>query len=192
MPRPAVLPTVSWDAILEKAMSYQEWLAAAEFAENAKSMEDTRKAITLTESDRTRLDSVGRVVHVLAFAEDWCGDVVRHVPVLEKIAEFSPKVVTRYLYRDQAPEVFIRFLTNGGEAVPKFVFLSEALVECGNWGPMPQEGRKLIAQGKACGDVSSARVLVHERYQADPQQREVVEELISLLELASSERVRSS
>jgi len=82
--------------------------------------------------------------------------------------------------------VFARFLTNGGEAIPKFIFISEAWVECGNWGAMPEACRELIARGKACGDVASARRKVSALYEADPTRRLVVRELLHHVGVASA------
>lgn len=185
MPRPNVLKTIDWPSVFETAHNYESWIAAAEFPENAQSMEQKRKVVQLSEDDKSKLSSVGRPVHVLAIAEDWCGDVVRHVPVLQKIADFCPNLVVKYCAREENPEVFTRFLTNGGEAVPKFVFLSDKFVECGNWGPMSTKARELISRGKACGDVATARALVAKHYEADIDLREVIDELISLCEVAS-------
>jgi hypothetical protein len=78
----------------------------------------------------------------------------------------------------------VRFLTNGGEAIPKFIFLSDRFVECGNWGPMPAADRVLIARGKACGDVGAARKKVALSYQMDVDRRIVVEELVELIHIA--------
>ncbi|MFM1920552.1 MAG: hypothetical protein RLZZ303_2186, partial [Candidatus Hydrogenedentota bacterium] len=50
-----------------------------------------------------------------------------------------------------------------------------------NWGPMPETCKRLIARGKATGDVGAARREVSARYEADPQLREVFGELIDLL-----------
>ena len=83
---------------------------------------------------------------------------------------------------DDEIAILRRFLTNGGEAIPKFVFLSEDYVECGNWGPMPEECRRLIARGKACGDVPAARKKVALLYEADPERRVVIDELIAEFE----------
>jgi len=82
--------------------------------------------------------------------------------------------------------VFARFLTNGGEAIPKFVFLSGEFVECGNWGPMPAACRELIARGKASGDGATARQKVAALYAADDRKREVVNELLDRIDVASS------
>ena len=130
------------------------------------------------------LGALPRPVHVIAIAEDWCGDVVRHVPVLERIAAHAPNVQTRYISREQHKDVFARFLTNGGEAIPKFIFLNDQFVECANWGPMPEACKRLIARGKACGNVAAARQKVGAIYQADSDKAEVARDLVELVNLA--------
>lgn len=74
--------------------------------------------------------------------------------------------------------------------MPRFVFLSEDFVECGNWGPMPDALRDVISRGKACGDVAAARVIVSAGYEQDPTRRDVVEELLQRIDIASSEHPR--
>jgi hypothetical protein len=130
------------------------------------------------------LAALPRPVHVVAIAEPWCGDVRRHVPVLQRLAQAAPLLEVRHIARAQHPDVFVRFLTNGGEAIPKFVFLSDQYIECGNWGPMPAADRVLIARGKACGDLGAARKKVGLSYQVDAERRIVVEELMALIEIA--------
>jgi len=107
--------------------------------------------------------------------------VVRHVPVLQRMAEAAPNLRVRFVTRAQHPDVFIRFLTNGGEAIPQFIFLSDQWVECGHWGPMPEPHRELIALGKACGNVAAARKKVSALYEADPGGQQVIAELLRLL-----------
>jgi hypothetical protein len=149
-------------------------------------MEALREALVLEPHTRGFLAALPRSVHVLAIAEDWCGDVVRHVPVLQRMAEAAPKLQVRFLSRLSRPEIFVRFLTNGGEAIPKFIFLSEAWVECGHWGPMPEPCKELMARGKACGDIASARKKIAALYALDPNHRMVVSELLKLLDIAST------
>ncbi len=185
MPRPPVLPVLDWKSIFDSGLGYPAWLEAAESAEQRDRLEANRLALGLHPQAAGELAALPRPVHVVAIAEDWCGDVVRHVPALQRMAEAGPQLRVRYISRQQWPEVFARFLTNGGEAIPKFVFLSEAFVECGNWGPMPDACRELIARGKACGDVPAARRKVSARYQADPELRTVVAELLHLAAIAA-------
>jgi hypothetical protein len=130
------------------------------------------------------LGALPRPVYVVAIAEDWCGDVLRHVPVLQRLAQAAPKLTVRFISREQHPGVFVRFLTNGGEAIPKFVFISDQYVECGNWGPMPSADRVLIARGKACGDIGAARRKVGQSYQQDAERTIVVQELVDLIQIA--------
>ena len=186
MPRPATLPTVDWKAVFESGLDYAAWLAAAEAAEQRDQLEAQRQALTLEPAVAGYLAALPRPVHVIAIAEDWCGDVVRHVPVLQRLAEAGPRLQVRYISREQHPEVFIRFLTHGGEAIPKFIFLSDRFVECGSWGPMPESCRELIARGKACGDVAAARRKISARYELDANRREVVGELLHLVDIAVS------
>jgi hypothetical protein len=185
MPRPATLPTLEWKQIFASGLDYVTWLAAAESSEQRDKLEAERLALRLEPTVLGFLAALPRPVQVVAIAEDWCGDVVRHVPVLQRMTEAGLHLQVRYLSREQHPEVFIRFLTNGGEAIPKFIFLSDRFVECGSWGPMPDACRELIARGKACGDVAAARKKVSARYEQDAERHEVVAELLRLVEIAS-------
>lgn len=186
MPRPPILPTVDWPTIWSFAKGYEDWIDSAENSDHAKLINDGLAAQKIEPQEEATVQNLGRVARVIAFAEDWCGDVVRHVPVLQTLADNSGMLHVRYVTRSEHPDVFARFLTNGGEAVPKFVFLSEDFVECGNWGPMPESCRQIIARGKACGDVSTARKKVAALYDADPEKRDVVRELIALAETAAA------
>ncbi|HJV37910.1 MAG TPA: thioredoxin family protein [Geothrix sp.] len=186
MPRPAILPTVDWQAVFDSGLTYAEWLAAAESPEQRTKIETQHRALALDPPTVGVLAALPRPVHVIAIAEDWCGDVVRHAPVLQRLAEAGPKLEVRYISRMQHPDVFARFLTNGGEAIPKFIFLSDRFVECGNWGPMPERCKELIARGKACGDVAAARKKVSVLYEQDTACHEVVAELMRLVDIASS------
>ncbi len=185
MPRSPILAAIDWKAVFDAGLPYAEWLRAGATPGNGEAMEALREAQVLEPAVASFLAALPRPVRVVAIAEDWCGDVVKHVPVLARMAQAAPALQVRFISRDQFPEVFVRFLTNGGEAIPKFIFLSEQWVECGNWGPMPAPLRDLIARGKACGDVAAARKKVGARYDADPARLETQRELLALLEIAS-------
>jgi thiol-disulfide isomerase/thioredoxin len=185
MPRPPILPTIEWEPVFASGQDYVAWIAAAENKEHAQKMENLRKALTLEPHVEALLGAVPRPVHVIAIAEDWCGDVVRHVPVLQRLAEATPNLKLRFITRDQHPDVFVRFLTNGGEAIPKFVFLNDRFTECGNWGPMPDSCRELISRGKGCGDVGAARKKVAAIYESDLDRQMTIDELVKLIGIAS-------
>lgn len=186
MPRPPVLPTLDWKKVFDSGIDYAAWIAKREVPENCDRMEALRKEVSLPPHTVAYLKGLARPVHVVAIAEDWCGDVVRHVPVLRTIEENASNVKVRFVTREQYPDVFVRFLTNGGEAIPKFVFLSDRFVECGNWGPMPDACRELVARGKACGDVGAARKKVSAIYEANIDRPWTIRELIHLIDIAST------
>ncbi len=185
MPRPPVLPVLDWKAVFASGLPFDAWLEQGESEESRAAIRAQLEAQPLGAHDAAWLAALPRDVHVVGIAEDWCGDVVRHVPVLARLERAGEKLHVRYIKREQHPDVFARFLTNGGEAIPKFVFLSDAFIECGNWGPMPADCRALIARGKACGDVGAARRKVSLLYEADPEKSVVVRELMALIDTAS-------
>lgn len=189
MPMPPTLPVLDWRAIVAAGQSYSEWLNAAESAANAVTMREASSQQPLTKEALNALGRLERDVYVVAIAEDWCGDVVRHVPVLEKLAATTPRIRTCYHTRAYDPGLFLRFLTNGGEALPKFIFLSETFVECGSWGPMQLACREWIARGKAVGNVGDARKQVSRLYREDSEKQIVVSELIHHIEIAATARI---
>ena len=185
MPRPPTIPLLDWQAVFAAGKDHAAWLQAGESPANQAKMEELFQGLELDARIRHFLAELPPI-RVVAIAEDWCGDVVRHVPALRRLASAAPKLEIRFLSREQEPGLFTRFLTNGGEAIPKFIFLSETWVECGNWGPMPEPCRELIARGKACGKVAAARKKVAALYEADPGQRMVIAELVKLLDIAAT------
>ena len=177
---------IDWEEVLASGKDFATWLDRAESEENRDKMANALANLKIEEAIATGLKGLKRQVHVVAIAEDWCGDVVRHVPALQAMAQATDKLRVRFVTREQYLDVFTRFLTNGGEAIPKFIFISDQFVECGNWGPMPASCRTLIARGKACGDLGAARKLVSAAYAADPELKIVVRELYELVVIASA------
>ena len=184
MPKPPILPLIDWRALFETGRKYAVWISMASASENRDKMEMARQTLPLEPHIISFLGGLPRPVYVIAIAEDWCGDVMRHVPVLQRLADAAPNLKIRFISRELRPDVFVRFLTNGGEAIPKFIFLNDAWVECGNWGPMPAVCREVIARGKACGNLAAARKEVATLYEGDPNRHLVVEELIHLIDIA--------
>lgn len=181
MPRPPILPTIDWSSLFLEGKDFESWLNMAENPAHRESMRHDAVSIPVAEAHRAMLANLSRDVYVVAIAEDWCGDVVRHVPALECLKLETPRLRVAYIARAERPDVFVRFLTNGGEAIPKFIFLNDNFVEYGNWGPMPDACKRCIARGKAEGDTATARAQVTTLYNADPDLREVVEELCTLI-----------
>lgn len=188
MPKPPILPPLDWKAIFESGLTFDRWLQVGESESNRRLIDKTKNEFNLDAATAAVLKVLDRDIHVVAIAEDWCPDVIRHVPVLQKMAEATPHLKVRFIAREDAPEVFARFLTFGGEAIPKFIFLSDQFTEFGDWGAMPEGCKLLMARGKATGDVTAARKLIYEAYRADPDCIEPQEELRRIIECAIEPR----
>jgi thioredoxin family protein len=186
MPRPLLLPVLDWPAVFASALAWEPWLETAEKPEHRESLRQARRELILDEAAGKRIRNLAGKVHVLAIAEAWCGDVRRNAPVLQRLADESNRIEVRYIARADALDVFQRYLTNGGEAIPKFVFFSDRFVETGNWGPMPRAARLLIARGKAAQLHAEARKRVAERYAADTGRVEEISEILAELEIAAA------
>lgn len=70
--------------------------------------------------------------------EAWCGDSAQNTPVLAKIANASPNLEIRLLFRDEHPEIMNEFLSNGKRAIPKLICVHDASqMVIGTWGSRP-------------------------------------------------------
>lgn len=187
MPRPNVTQPVSLKDYFEKGMSWESWLKSAEDAGQAQRMNENRATVEVPAATQAFLQGLKRPVHVLAIAEDWCGDVVHSAPVMAKLAAIAPdKLRVKWVHR--VPEVIVRYLTNGAEAIPKFVFLTETFVEIGNWGPRPEACKHAMARAKALGKTKLAYDFIGAYYEKDKHQS-TIQELCALAEIAVAEKV---
>ena len=85
----------------------------------------------------------------LVFTEAWCGDAANIIPVLAAMAKVSNRINFRLVMRDEHPEVFAQFLTNGSRSIPKLVVLNASSGEVmGTWGPRPKEAQSLFMRLK--------------------------------------------
>jgi Thioredoxin len=81
----------------------------------------------------------GQTRHLLALAEDWCGDASNTLPVLARWTEAVEGLSLRILRRDENPDLMDRYLTEGTRSIPIVIALDEEFNELGHWGPRPVE-----------------------------------------------------
>lgn len=87
-------------------------------------------------------------IHILTITEDWCGDAMLNNPVMRKIAEEAGLDI-RCVYRDEDTDLIDRYLTNGGRAIPIYLFLNENGEVIGKWGPRAPELQQLVVEKRA-------------------------------------------
>jgi len=86
-------------------------------------------------------------LRTLVLAADWCGDVVRSVPVVFRALEESG-LETEVLILEQHQDTMDHFLTMGGRSVPIIIFADTGGHVLGSWGPRPQHVQALMIQFK--------------------------------------------
>jgi hypothetical protein len=177
---------------IEKAMSFEQYIALIDklLAEgkttgenqsenyiyfgklNRQRMKRLEKTVKLDETFVEKIRAVNRPLIWLILTEGWCGDAAQNIPVIEKIAAENPLIETRYLLRDENPELMDKYLTNGGKAIPILICLAgETLQELGKWGSRPTSIQEYFLELKEAGVEKDERnELLQRRYNADKEQ----------------------
>ena len=115
-------------------------------------MRRIEKTTSLGQSLAETLERNSRGMIWLILTEAWCGDAAQAIPAIEAIANGSDLIETRYLLRDENPELMDANLTNGARSIPKLISLDAAtLTVLGTWGPRPQAAVDYFNEMKAAG-----------------------------------------
>ncbi|UYZ62372.1 thioredoxin family protein [Hymenobacter weizhouensis] len=128
----------------------------------------------------------------LVLTEGWCGDAAQIVPVLEKIAQASQgRISTRYLLRDEHPDLMDQYLTNGGRAIPKLIVLHpDTLEEAAQWGPRPAQAQELFQEMKAQGATHEEFAEKLHGWYAKNKTQDTQLELLALVQQLAAAEVR--
>ena len=94
--------------------------------------------VTIDPEDLAAFRGLPRPLHVLALAEDWCGDVIANLPVLGVLAKESGTLDLRVFLRDQNKDLMQRYLNQGKyESIPVVVFFDDTFTELGVFTERP-------------------------------------------------------
>lgn len=101
------------------------------------------------EDDKEFFDSLNNRddLRCLIVASDWCGDVVRNIPVVFRALENSG-IPVEVLIMEQNLDVIDRFLTGGGRAIPIVIITDTGGFVLGHWGPRPKHVQAIMTQFK--------------------------------------------
>lgn len=80
-------------------------------------------------------------------AAEWCGDVVRNVPVVFRAMELAEMPI-EVLIMEEHLEVMDQFLTMGGRAIPIVIFTDTGGHVLGQWGPRPKHVQEVMVRFK--------------------------------------------
>lgn len=120
---------------------------------NASRMRRIGKTTPLLPEIQEQLANLEKSYTWKVFTESWCGDAAQVLPVLELIAEASDQIDMDILYRDEHPDLFANYLTNGAKSIPKLVAIdADSGKELGTWGPRPEILQNRVMAYKAAPD----------------------------------------
>lgn len=157
---------------LEKAMTFAEYTqlidtrlaegrstgpdASAEMYNYAKlnrhRMNRLEKTIGLDTATAAVISGLEANMIWLVITEGWCGDAAQNIPVIEKVAAAINGVSTRYILRDEYPELMDQFLTNGARSIPILIAMDARTYEVlGTWGSRPRAAQEYFLALKAQG-----------------------------------------
>jgi hypothetical protein len=99
---------------------------------NRDRVEANEARVEFDPDDLAAFRSLNGPIHVLALAEDWCGDVIANLPILGKLARESGTLDLRIFLRDQNKDLMQRYLNQGKfESIPVFAFFDDQFTELG-------------------------------------------------------------
>jgi Thioredoxin len=105
-------------------LAIQEYIEG--MTKNRELFEANYRNFRLSEDELTTLRSTKGALHILVLTEDWCGDAIRYLPALARMAEATGDWDIRVFYRDAHPDLAGRWLKHGvRRAIPVLVFFDE-------------------------------------------------------------------
>lgn len=102
-----------------------------------------------SEDDKAYFESLQQRddLRCLILMAEWCGDVVRNVPVVFRALENSG-VPVEVLIMEEHTDIMDQFLTMGGRAIPIVIFTDTDGSVLGQWGPRPANVQAVMTKFK--------------------------------------------
>ncbi len=118
-----------------------------QMTKNRDIFEEHYRTFTLNEEDAAFFSRFPRPLNVLVLAEDWCGDVLRYLPALARIADVARTWNVRVFHRDRNLDLADMWMREGKyRAIPVVVFFDEQMRELAHFIEKPQEVYEAEAQ----------------------------------------------
>jgi hypothetical protein len=132
-------------ARFETGLTYEQY--KDQMTRNRDRVDANEARVEIDPDDLDAFRSLNGPIHVLALAEDWCGDVIANLPILWKLATRSGTLDLRVLLRDQNKDLMQQYLNQGKyESIPVFAFFDDAFNEIGVFIERPASVTKRRAE----------------------------------------------
>jgi hypothetical protein len=139
----------------------------------------------LTTETVQAMKTLDRKLIWIVLAEAWCGDVAQNLPVIAKMASLTDSISLYILLRDENLDLMDSFLTNGGRAIPKLIWVDAVTLNIQwDWGPRPAPAQNLLRIHKTRPNESHEDFVKQvQLWYAGDKSRTLQLELIELLSL---------
>ncbi len=167
----------------ERAWTFPEMLEKAQ--KNKALWADIHRRVRVAPALLERVAAVPGRWHLLVLSEDWCGDAVNTVPLVDRLAEAAPNLDMRILARDENPALMDTHLTGTSRSIPVVMVLDEAFHEHGWWGPRPLALQRWFHEtGRSMPPEERYREI--RRWYARDRGASTLAEVVALIEKAAS------
>lgn len=142
------------------------------------------KHVELTDSLEEKLKNLDRDMIWLILTEGWSGDAAQNIPVINKMAEATPKITLRLILRDEQLDIMDNFLTDSRtRSIPKLICLdAESYEVIETWGPRPKTAQRMTSQfNYLAGSLKKEAAERLHKWYADNKAHEIQEEFEQLL-----------
>lgn len=163
------------------AQTFEQMLATAE--KNIDLWKAVRERATVEESAVARAESLGGHWHLLVLSEDWCGDAVNVIPVIDELAARARNFDLRILPRDLNPDLMDTHLTGTSRSIPVVMAFDENWTERAWWGPRPIALQDWVLSPEVQALEKAERYKGIRRWFAVDKGRTTVSELLTAIEL---------
>ena len=107
----------------DQALDWEAYLATD--GERAGNWTMIYEQVRLDDEQRRLVEGFVRGVKALCVSGIWCGDCVQQGPLLQRIAEASPRIDLRFVDRDEHPDLAGQIKINAGLRVPVLILMAE-------------------------------------------------------------------
>ncbi|MDE3231028.1 MAG: thioredoxin family protein [Chloroflexota bacterium] len=110
----------------------------AQMTQNQEKFIANEAGASLRPADLAFFEALSQPINVLVLTEDWCGDALANVPVLNALARQTGKLNVRIFLRDHNLDIADQYLKEGKyRSVPVFVFFDQNMRELGHFIERP-------------------------------------------------------
>ena len=97
----------------------------------------TRRIARIDAETVVSVSAIASPLRLLVLLEDWCGDAISTVPLIQRMVEANPLFELRVTSRDAHPAIMGTHLSDASESIPVVMAYDGAGIERGWWGPRP-------------------------------------------------------